>query len=370
VGTLASAAVLVWAGQLADRFRVRTLGAATIFGLSVAIVTMSFAGGVVTLLLAIFLLRFFGQGMMSHISMTAMGRWFDAYRGRALACSVFGYPLGEALLPTLAVLLISAVGWRASWQFAGAALLLVGLPAFLLALRVPRARGGGRAAIEEPPAVDPPGMVHWHRSEVLRDRLYWLLVPCVLTPSFVVTGLFFHQAHLAETKGWSLAFWAGTYPAYAVASVASSVLSGWAVDRFSGRRVLPGVCIPLGLALLVLASGNTPLLALIAMVLIGLTAGSTNTVFGALWPELYGTRRLGAIKALATAAMVFSSALGPGAMGVMLDAGISIERQCAVIGLFCLAVAVLARSLRHQMRQTQPALYGGTTPQMNGDRTI
>ena len=58
---------------------------------------MSLAGGVVTLLLSIFLLRLTGQGMMSHIAMTAMGRWFDAWRGRALAISVFGYPVGESV---------------------------------------------------------------------------------------------------------------------------------------------------------------------------------------------------------------------------------------------------------------------------------
>ena len=39
--------------------------------------------------------------------------------------------------------------------------------------------------------------------------------------------------------------------------------------------------------------------------------GTTQVaLLGALWPELYGTRNLGSIKALATSAMVFATALG------------------------------------------------------------
>jgi len=37
------------------------------------------------LVIAIYLLRLAGQGMMSHTAMTAMGRWFVAERGRAVA---------------------------------------------------------------------------------------------------------------------------------------------------------------------------------------------------------------------------------------------------------------------------------------------
>jgi len=104
-------------------------------------------------------------------------------------------------------------------------------------------------------------------------------------------------------------------------------------------------------------SGSAQWVAVVAMGFIGLSAGSTNTIFGSLWPELYGTRFLGGIKALTTAAMVFSSALGPGVMGALIDAGVSIERQCFVIALYCFAVGVFAWSLQARMRETQPALF-------------
>lgn len=358
MGTLASACTLVWLGQLADVMRVRVLGSLTIVGLAIACLTMSLTVGYFSLLLAVYLLRLSGQGMMSHVSMTAMGRWFDAYRGRAIAISVFGFPFGEAVFPTVAVLLTAWYGWQATWQVMAGALLFLGLPLFLLALR--QRRVAGQSHVDEPPSVDAPGMVHWTRGSVLRNPLYWLLIPCVLTPAFVVTGLFFHQSYLVETKGWSLAYWAACYPIYAALSVGSSVLSGWSVDRWSGRQTLPFVCLPLGVAMLVLSSGSAPWVAVVCMAFIGLSAGSTNTIFGSLWPELYGTRHLGGIKALTTAAMVFASALGPGLMGTLIDAGVSIERQCFVIALYCFSVGVLAWSLQGRMLETQPALHGLT----------
>ncbi|MGI9407450.1 MAG: MFS transporter [Hyphomicrobiaceae bacterium] len=355
IGTLASAATLIWMGQLADVMRVRVLGSLTIIGLAIACMSMASAAGYISLLLAIYLLRLTGQGMMSHVAVTAMARWFDAYRGRAIAFSVFGYPIGEAVFPTIAVLLTAWVGWRTSWLIVAGALLVIGLPVFLLALR--QRRIPGRSG-EEPPAVDFPGMVHWTRIEVLSNPLVWLIFPCILAPAFIVTATFFHQSYLAETKGWSLAFWAACYPLYAVTSVASTIVSGWGVDRWSGRQLLPFVCVPLGLGFLVLAIGNDPWVAVIGMALIGFSAGSTNTIFGSVWPELYGTRHLGSSKALATAAMVFSSALGPGVMGVLIDAGVSLERQFLAMAVYCFAVSGLAIALQGRMRLTQPELYG------------
>jgi hypothetical protein len=83
------------------------------------------------------------------------------------------------------------------------------------------------------------------------------------------------------------------------------------------------------------------------MALIGLTQGGSVTLLGALWPELYGTRNLGAIKALATSAMVFATALGPGVTGMLIDAGINFPDQTWGFALWCLlgsGVFVVVRS--------------------------
>ena len=55
------------------------------------------------LIFAIFFLRLFGQGLMSHTSSTAMAKIFSKNRGKALAISWLGLSLGEGILPGLVI---------------------------------------------------------------------------------------------------------------------------------------------------------------------------------------------------------------------------------------------------------------------------
>ncbi len=81
------------------------------------------------------------------------------------------------------------------------------------------------------------------------------------------------------------------------------------------------------------------------MTLSGLTAGAATTLIGALWAEIYGTRHLGAIRALAVAAMVFATGLSPGVMGGLLDLGIGLDTQILVMAVYTLAAAALFLAL-------------------------
>ena len=81
------------------------------------------------------------------------------------------------------------------------------------------------------------------------------------------------------------------------------------------------------------------------MALVGLSTGMIGAVNGAYWPEVYGTRSLGAIRALATSIMVFATALGPGVTGRLIDAGVDFRDQLAgmaVLSLACCATMGLA----------------------------
>jgi|TARA_B100001964_G_scaffold241495_1_gene314049 MFS family permease len=107
--------------------------------------------------------------------------------------------------------------------------------------------------------------------------------------------------------------------------VISSLLSGQLVDRLGASRLLPFYLLPLVLALLALALSNHPGVALFCMVMAGMTSGASFTVVGAMWAEVYGVAHLGAIRALASALMIFSTALSPAALGWLIDFGISVE---------------------------------------------
>jgi hypothetical protein len=78
------------------------------------------------------------------------------------------------------------------------------------------------------------------------------------------------------------------------------------------------------------------------MVLLGTSYGFSSTLFGALWPEIYGTRNLGAIRSVTVSAAVLATAAGPGVTGTLIDRGIELPTQMVFLGFYCLfAVAAM-----------------------------
>ena len=136
--TLASALCLPFIGRMVDYVSAHRMIAFVIPVLAGATLMAGFASSVLVLTIAIFLLRLFGQGMMTHMALTATGRWFVAARGRAVSLVVLGHQGGEATLPLAFSVIAIGYGYQAGW-FAGAlALMLIGLPFAFWAYRVPR----------------------------------------------------------------------------------------------------------------------------------------------------------------------------------------------------------------------------------------
>jgi MFS family permease len=178
----------------------------------------------------------------------------------------------------------------------------------------------------------------------------------VMAPSFIGTVIFFHQVYLVELRGWSLELFAGTFTLMAVMTATFALISGQLIDRFSAVALLPAFLIPLGLACLILGVFDGQWSALAFMSLLGVSWGFSSTLFGALWPEIYGTRHLGSIRALAVAIMVFASAMGPGLTGLLIDLGVSYPGQIIAMGVYCFAISLvmLQVSRRVRARATQP----------------
>jgi len=349
VGTVASALVLIWLGKLADQMRVITLGVATILALSIATTGMAFVAHWSMLVGVIFTLRLFGQGMLSHISMTAAARWFDRDRGKALAVSGLGHPAGEAIWPSLVVAMIFAIGWRETWIAAAGFLLVVIVPVFTLLLV---GKPASPRRVEEEDKAGGWEKTQWTRSAVLRSPQFYMLMPGLLAAPFIGTGMVFHQAHLAEQKGWTLKFFAASFAAYPFASVLAAFAAGFLIDRFSARRMLPFFLLPMVGSLMLLATSSAPYAAAGGMGLLGMTAGMASAMLGAIWAELYGTRHIGAIRSLAMAQMVFATALAPGLMGWLIDAGVALETQFVVMALYTLTVSGFFVLLQPSLRMT------------------
>ncbi|MEX0337653.1 MAG: MFS transporter [Arenibacterium sp.] len=338
LGTGVSAVVMVWAGGLTDRFRVRILGPVILIGLAFACVLMAVNPFVWLLPFVIFLLRFFGQGMTSHIAVVAMSRWFVAMRGRALAIATLGFSVGEALLPIIFVALMVYVDWHYLWLVA-AFICLLGIPVLIMALhqeRTPQSLAQSDTAH---------GMKnrYWTRNEALRHPLFWFMVPALLGPSAFGTALFFHQVHLAEIKDMEHVQFVALFPFYTGMGIVAMILSGWALDRFGTARLMPYTQLPMALSFIVFAITAGPFGALVGFLLFAITTGAHATMSNAFWAEFYGTAHIGSIKAMAAAVMVLGSAIGPGVTGLGIDLGIGIETQFLWVAVYFLGTTVLMK---------------------------
>lgn len=340
LGTVASAMTMLWVGRLVDRFDLRTFTSVSCAGLVGACLVMGAAPTLLVLGIAIYLLRLAGQGLMSHIAVTAMARYFDAGRGKAVSLASMGHPAGEAVLPLVTVAVIGLVGWRATWLAIGMALGVVLIPVLLWLLKGHGARHRQHVASRRSVDVSARGE-DWTLSAVVRDPRFAMILPGVMAPPFITTGIFFHQAQLVAGKGWSMSWFAATFTAYAAATVVASFLAGPLVDRLGALRVLPFFLLPMGCALLFLAGVDAPWAALAYMVAAALTTGAGHPITGSMWAEAYGVMHIGAIRSLHHALMVFSTALSPAAMGLLMDGGMSLE----TIALLCVAWVVVGSGL-------------------------
>ena len=337
LGTTASAIVMVWAGGLTDKFRVRTLSSAILLLLALACLFLAFNPFAVLLPLVIFALRLFGQGMTSHIAVVAMARWFSAARGRALSISALGFSAGQAILPIIFVMLLGVMDWRLLWVVA-AVIAIAGIPILQRLLRKERTP---QSMANENPSLGMEGR-YWNRFEALRHPLFWCMVPTVLGPSAFNTAFFFHQVHFADLKQITHIALVAQFPLYTAVSVGAMLLSGWGLDKLGTPRLLPFIQVPMIAAFIIFALAQSTLMITLGFVMLGITAGAGATLPSAFWAEFYGTKFIGSIKALAAAVMVLGSAIGPGITGVMIDYGIGLETQFYwIAGYFALATIVL-----------------------------
>lgn len=352
--TLGSAMCLPFLGRLVDYFPANRMIAVVVPVLAGAALLAGFATSVLVLAFAIFLLRLFGQGMMTHMALTATGRWFHAERGRAVSLVVLGHQGGEASIPLAFSIIALAWGIRAGWSAAALALLVIGLPFAYWAYSKPR----------EPHAPanlkKPKRKVHsWKRQEVIRDPIFWVLLTGVLAPGFIGTTIFYHQDYMATLNSWPPQLFAMSLVVLSLTTVACALLTGAVIDRFDSSSVLPYCLLPLSAACFALALSGPAFTLFIVMVLLGISYGISSTLFGSLWPDIYGTVYLGSIRAVTVSASVVATAAGPGLTGTLIDHGIALPKQMFYLGIYCLlaTIAMGTASVFLQRRHSQATSY-------------
>lgn len=332
--TVASALALPWLGRTLDMMPGWKVARFVVPLLALACLLMAFAPHLSVMMLAIFMLRLFGQGMMTHTALTEVGRVFGSNRGRATSLVVPGHQAGEALFPVMFVLATAWAGWEGAWVLAAGFLLVAGYPLILLCLKKERTPSSEEEQVGRARTAR-----DWTREEVVRDPIFYLLLAGVLAPPFIGTTIFFHQGYLIELRGYDPLAYAAAFPLMAVTTVAFALVCGQLIDRFGAVRLLPFFLLPLMIASAA-AALLTPIWGIyLFMFLFGISYGLTSTLLGALWPEVYGVGHLGGIRAIIVSAMVLATAIGPGLTGFLIDAGVALPIQLLVMSAWCLAGA-------------------------------
>ncbi|MDB9877471.1 MFS transporter [Amylibacter sp.] len=335
-GTFASAIVMIWAGGLTDIMRVRKLGPIVLCALSTSCLFMAFNPVVALLPVVIFCLRLTGQGMSTHIAAVAMSRWFVNNRGKALSISNLGFSFGEALIPLFLVSALIYFSWQKIWIIA-ALITLLSIPILIWLLRQERS----------PQSIDAEdqswGMnkLHWTRKKTISHPLFWFMMPAVIGQSAFNTAFFFQQVHFSEIKGWEHLSLVSMFPIYTGVAICMMILSGILLDKFGTAKLIPYFQLPMIIAFILFAFGETLYSALLGFIFLGITSGANTTLPNAFWAEFFGTKHLGSIKAAAAAAMVLGSAIGPALTGILLDFDISLNLQYVGISTFFIISSLL-----------------------------
>ena len=328
--TMASAFCLPWIGRLVDTIPLMRFSFGVLLGLALACLGFSWIAHPLLIIPAFFGLRLFGQGLMSHTSISTMARAFEADRGKAIGIATTGHSLGEAILPLLVSIVVAQIGWRSTFRIEALMIILVVCPVVYFLLKN-----------QETNLLYPNVIQSKHQKKtqnpllLFKERSFWIIAPAVFVLGFLNTAVFFFQMKFGASRSWSPEWMAGSLAIFAVVGATSMVVAGPLVDRWSAKKLFPFMLFPYLGGVLILSIGQAAISYPIALACLAISNGAGSTIKNALFAEVFGTEVIGSVRSLFTTVMVFSTALGPISFGLLLDQSWSFGQ------VFLLSAAVL-----------------------------
>jgi len=344
--TLLSSFLLIWIGKKIDDINIFKFAFFVTLLLSFSCFFFSKISSIAFLFLAIFLMRFSGQGMMSHTATTTISRYFTKSRGKALSTSWFGLSTAEFILPVLIVYLLTITTWQNIW-ISISLIVLIFLPITSFAL-IKKLNFDSREEIENE-EIKEKDIKQWKRIEVLKDYRFYIVCLNMLAMPWIATGVFVYQSFITESKEWGTFVIAQSFMVYSILSVITLLLSGFLIDKFTSRKLLIFMNLPLVCSVVVLIFFNNSYSAFVFLGLIGISNGFANVLGSSTWAEIYGVKYIGSIKALTTALMVFSTAFGTALFGFLIDRGFSIEQIAMVSFIYIFISLILLFFVRNKL---------------------
>ncbi len=348
--TIFSSLLLIWVGKKIDDFQILNYSLFVILLLFASSLFFSFINSIYLLAIGIFLMRFSGQGLMSHTSTTTISRFFERSRGKALSTIWFGLSTAEFILPVLITYFFLIYSWRTVWQ--GIAILIILFLPFVILNTIKSIKLDSREA-DPNPGNKKLKIKSWRRRDVLKDYRFYIVSLNMLAMPWIATGVFVYQSFISDSKMWAIYTIPKAFMVYSITSIATLFVSGFLVDKFTGRKLIMYMNIPLLFAMITLLYFNHEIFAYVFLGLIGVSNGLANILGSSTWAEIYGVKYIGSIKALTTAFMVFSTAFGTAVFGLLIDKGFTIE-NIAFVGasyvVISLALLIIIRKTIEPVR--------------------
>ena len=343
--TLFSSVLLIWVGKKIDDINIFKFAIFVTALLSFACFFFSKISSILLLFIGIFLMRFSGQGMMSHTASTTISRYFTKTRGRALSISWFGLSSAEFILPVLMVYLLTFIHWQNLWIiFSITVLVVLPITSFFL---IKNLKLESREADYE--NVKEVEIKQWQRKDVIKDYRFYIISLNMLSMPWIFTGFAVFQSFVQTSKGWGPYVIAQSFMSYSIFSVLTLFLSGFLIDKFTSRKLLIFMNIPLLFSVITLIFFDNPITAFVFLGLVGISNGFANILGSSTWAELYGVKYIGSIKALTTALMVFATAFGTALFGFLIDIGFSINDIAVVSGIYIFSSLILLFLIRKKL---------------------
>ncbi|MCB9013166.1 MAG: MFS transporter [Bacteroidales bacterium] len=335
--TIFAAVLLSLTGKFIDSIPLRKYASFVFGGLIVSVIFLSLAKNILILTLGLFLVRWLGQGMMTHTASTGIAKYFDKDRGKALSFSVMGQPAGTFIFPFIVLPLISLTGWSNSLLIMAIISLMIMAPV-LFALKSPGISEKDR--LSKSADVERTSLFTY-----LKSIRFWIIALNIFTIPFICTAVFLYQYSIGEAKGWSVAWVAFSFSFFAIFSAAGLLLSGNLTDRFTGLRLFPLYLIPAILASFLIAVSNNQYVFPVFYALLGLSSGLGSTIKTATQTEIYGSGKLGQVRSYFSTILVIGTALGPPVFAFFFDRNVSFNTFMAFSGVFIIITAIASSFL-------------------------
>mmetsp|Transcript_46657 Transcript_46657/g.73040 ORF Transcript_46657/g.73040 Transcript_46657/m.73040 type:complete len:374 (+) Transcript_46657:66-1187(+) len=339
------------------------------FGLGLACFIISWVQnpGGLHLFVALFMLRFFGQGNLFNVSTCEINYWWVERRG--VVMGIAGGAVSAAMLgviPLIMINLIAALGWRQTYVVLGIACIGFMAPIGGMFFRDKPEKYGLLPDARKPKQQNMAGEVElatpagdqvdektenteeelqddsdWTAPEVFRSVAFWVFSLSDLIIAATGTAFFFHLRSVFKESGVSSAIEQSIYPTLAFVSIGGNLFSGWLIDRITQRHVMwIGLAMhAAGLAMVSLMT--TDALSYVVAFLIGASGSFCSNVRSTVFATLYGRTHLGKVQSLASSMTVFGSAIGPFPFGVIRDLTGSFSLAFTGASLFPLVAAIV-----------------------------